>query len=327
MPKGQLKAADHLTVDGRQIPLTNLQKVLYPEKSMDKGAGDRLLYPGRAVSLAVSQRSTGHLKAVSGRSRGRVLLWKGRARFHAGMGQNLSSGRVGAAGPIFDTFSSMIFRRSSGAPMPPAWELHPFLHQVPEISKPTSLVFDLRSWRRRRCPRLCGRRLLAQRCAVAARARNICERLRFQRNSGLRAAELSGYLRSDATLRALARRILCPGTSEENCSGDGQKRATRQSLGRLESEFRFQDHSWRVFPASQAPPPVCLVPGHMGRVAESRAQAQTRSIVFWSRNHSEALGFVGWSLGEGELMGFCHGRGDFCQIWAARDAYRNLEVV
>ena len=81
----------------------------------------------------------------------------------------------------------MIFRRSSGAPMPPAWELHPFLHQVPEISKPTSLVFDLRSWRRRRCPRLCGRRLLAQRCAVAARARNICESLRFQRNSGLRA--------------------------------------------------------------------------------------------------------------------------------------------
>ena len=75
-------------VDGRELALTNLDKVLWPRGRLHQGRGDRLLRADRADDPAPPARPRADPGPVSRRRRGPALLREARAEAHARLGQD-----------------------------------------------------------------------------------------------------------------------------------------------------------------------------------------------------------------------------------------------
>ena len=135
-----------------------------------------------------------------------------------------------------------------------ALELHPFLHRVPHIERPTHIVFDLDP----------GEDANVLSCAeVSFLLRDVLTKLRLkcfakvsgiERHSSVRAVEHGCHIRPDTILCARDSRIAGEKTSGQNCRGHGEESAGRQSVYRLEPERRFQDDGWRLLVARKTSP-------------------------------------------------------------------------
>ena len=86
-PRGEAASTKvAVDVDGRQLTLSNLDKVLYPEVGFTKAAGHRLLHTHRAGAAAAPRGRAADAQALPGRRRGAGLLREERAARHARRG-------------------------------------------------------------------------------------------------------------------------------------------------------------------------------------------------------------------------------------------------
>ena len=136
------KQAEHLTIDGRDVPVTNLDKVLYPESGFTKWqvidyyirVSPHLLphFCGRPVTLKRYPNGLG----------GKFFYEKDAPRFTPDWVETFPVPRRGGGTPIqyilINDLATLVWCANAAS-----LELHPFLHCVPEIQEPTSVVFDL----------------------------------------------------------------------------------------------------------------------------------------------------------------------------------------
>lgn len=136
------KAQQHLRIDGRDVPVTNLDKVLYPEAGFTKAqvidyyirVSEHLLphFKDRPVTL----------KRYPSGIHGQFFYEKDEPSFAPDWIQTFPVPRR-AGGPnicyiLINDLSTLVWCANAAS-----LELHPFLHRVPAIDQPTSVVFDL----------------------------------------------------------------------------------------------------------------------------------------------------------------------------------------
>jgi bifunctional non-homologous end joining protein LigD len=141
MPKRRAKATDHLTVDGREIPLTNLEKVLYPGNGWTKAQIIDYYIQVAPYLLPHLKDRPVTLKRYPDGVAGEFFYEKDAPGFTPEWVKTFPVPRR-AGGPdiqyiLINDLPTLVWCANAAS-----LELHPFLHRVPEISKPTSLVFD-----------------------------------------------------------------------------------------------------------------------------------------------------------------------------------------
>lgn len=131
-----------LEIDGRRVPVSNLEKVFYPDTGFTKGqvidyyirVSEYLLphFRGRPVTL----------KRFPDGIHGQAFYEKQRPRFTPDWIRTFPVPRR-AGGPdiqyiLINDLATLVWCANAAS-----IELHPFLHRAPEIQQPTSVVFDL----------------------------------------------------------------------------------------------------------------------------------------------------------------------------------------
>src|SRR5437762_1622078 len=137
------KAQQHMTVDGRNIPVSNLQKVLFPDGPITKAAVIDYYIRISDYLLPHLQNRPVTLKRYPDGVFGSFFYEKDAPRFTPPWVQSFLVPR--REGNKADIRYILINDRPTLV-----WlanlanlEIHPFLHRVPHIDRPTSTVFDL----------------------------------------------------------------------------------------------------------------------------------------------------------------------------------------
>jgi bifunctional non-homologous end joining protein LigD len=136
------KPGESLEIDGRQVPVSNLEKIFYPESHFTKGqvidyyirVSEYLLPHFRARPVTLKRFPDG--------IGGQTFYEKQRPRFAPDWIQTFPVPRR-AGGPdiryiLINDLATLVWCANAAS-----IELHPFLHRAPEIQQPTSVVFDL----------------------------------------------------------------------------------------------------------------------------------------------------------------------------------------
>jgi bifunctional non-homologous end joining protein LigD len=142
MPARKSKRADALTIEDREVPVTNLEKVLYPGRRFTKArAIDYYIRVAPYLLPHVLDRPV-TLKRFPDGVTGEAFYEKDLPSFAPGWVQTFPVPRH-AGGPdiryiLINDLPTLVWCANAAA-----LELHPFLHRVPDIGVPTSVVFDL----------------------------------------------------------------------------------------------------------------------------------------------------------------------------------------
>lgn len=136
------KNTQQLTIDGREVPVSNLDKVLYPESGFTKAhvidyyirVSPYLLPHFKSRPVTLKRYPDG----VSGQS----FYEKERAKFAPAWIRTFPVPRRAGGSDInyilIDDLATLVWCANAAS-----LELHPFLHCAPAIERPTSVVFDL----------------------------------------------------------------------------------------------------------------------------------------------------------------------------------------
>lgn len=136
------KAQQHLTIDGRDVPVTNLDKVLYPESGFTKGQVIDYYIQVSQYLLPHFKNRPVTLKRYPSGIHGQFFYEKNEPSFAPEWIETFPVPRR-AGGPdicyiLINDLSTLVWCANAAS-----LELHPFLHCVPDIDQPTSIVFDL----------------------------------------------------------------------------------------------------------------------------------------------------------------------------------------
>ena len=248
-----MAAASEVTVGGRRLKLTNLDKVLYPKAGFTKGEViDYYARVGPAM-VPASARQAPDPAALPERRRGAVVLREARAQAPARLGED-RDGRIRPRGrdrlhAVRQPGDADLARAASGAGAAPV-ALEGQEHGEPD--------------RRRLRPRpraAGGRNRLLPGCAAAptsvrrAGAEMLPQDVRLEGIAGLRPAERRAHrLRPDPALRPRCGAPAREGGSRPGGVPDDQGTAHGQGVRRLEPEQPQQDDGGRLLaPRPRAP--------------------------------------------------------------------------
>jgi hypothetical protein len=141
------KPAEQLTVEGRQVPVSNLEKVLYPESGFTKAQVIDYYIRVSKYLLPHFRSRPVTLKRYPDGVRGEFFYEKDAPAFAPEwIGTFPVPRRTG--GPdiryiLINNLASLVWCANAAS-----LELHPFLHCVPHVEQPTFVVFDLDSVKR-----------------------------------------------------------------------------------------------------------------------------------------------------------------------------------
>ena len=142
MPARKAKGADTLTIEGREVPVTNLEKVLYPGRRFTKAQViDYYIRVAPYLLPHIRDRPV-TLKRFPDGVTGEAFYEKDLPNFAPGWVQTFPVPRR-AGGPeiryiLINDLPTLVWCANAAA-----LELHPFLHRAPDIGVPASVVFDL----------------------------------------------------------------------------------------------------------------------------------------------------------------------------------------
>ncbi|MBV9610938.1 MAG: non-homologous end-joining DNA ligase, partial [Acidobacteriaceae bacterium] len=136
------KRSEHLTIDGREVSVTNLDKVFYPEAGFTKAQVIDYYIRVSRYLLPHFQRRPVTLKRFPDGVRGKSFYEKDAPGFAPEWVEKFPVPRRAGGAPIqyilINDLATLVWCANAAS-----IELHPFLHCVPEIQQPTSVVFDL----------------------------------------------------------------------------------------------------------------------------------------------------------------------------------------
>ena len=142
MPARKAKGADTLTIEGREVPVTNLEKVLYPGRRFTKAQViDYYIRVAPYLLPHIRDRPV-TLKRFPDGVTGEAFYEKDLPNFAPGWVQTFPVPRR-AGGPdiryiLINDLPTLVWCANAAA-----LELHPFLHRAADIGVPASVVFDL----------------------------------------------------------------------------------------------------------------------------------------------------------------------------------------
>lgn len=136
------KARQHLEIEGREIPVSNLDKVMYPAAHFTKGQViDYYVRAARYLLPHLKDRPV-TLKRFPDGVRGEFFYEKDAPRFTPDWVQRFPVPRRGGGTPIdyilVNDLATLVWLGNLAT-----LELHPFLHRSPNLNRPQSIVFDL----------------------------------------------------------------------------------------------------------------------------------------------------------------------------------------
>jgi bifunctional non-homologous end joining protein LigD len=136
------KIRHELEIDGRPVPVSNLDKVLYPETQFTKAQVIDYYIRVSQYLLPHFHNRPVTLKRLPDGVHGQVFYEKQRPRFTPEWIQTFPVPRR-AGGPdiqyiLINDLATLVWCANAAS-----LELHPFLHCIPEIQQPTAVVFDL----------------------------------------------------------------------------------------------------------------------------------------------------------------------------------------
>jgi bifunctional non-homologous end joining protein LigD len=136
------KEQQHLTIDGHDVPVTNLEKVLYPETRFTKAQVIEYYIRVSEYLLPHFHNRPVTLKRYPSGIHGQFFYKKDEPSFAPDWIETFPVPRR-AGGPdicyiLINDLSTLVWCANAAS-----LELHPFLHCVPALDQPTSVVFDL----------------------------------------------------------------------------------------------------------------------------------------------------------------------------------------
>ena len=136
------KSGEHLEIEGRSVPVSNLDKVLYPETHFTKAQVIDYYIRVSQYLLPHFHNRPVTLNRLPDGVHGQVFYEKNRPRFAPDWIQTFPVPRR-AGGPniqyiLINDLATLVWCANAAS-----LELHPFLHRAPHIQQPTSVVFDL----------------------------------------------------------------------------------------------------------------------------------------------------------------------------------------
>jgi bifunctional non-homologous end joining protein LigD len=136
------KAKQHLTVDGRNVPISNLDKILFPDGHVTKAQVIQYYLRVSEYLLPHLRNRPVTLKRYPNGALGEFFYEKDAPRFTPEWVRTFPVPRRESGGTIRYI---LINDRPTLAWVAnlASLEIHPFLHRVPNIDKPTTIVFDL----------------------------------------------------------------------------------------------------------------------------------------------------------------------------------------
>ena len=142
MTPKQKKVKQHLSIDGRDVPVTNLEKLLYPEARFTKAQIIDYYIRVSEYLLPHFHNRPVTLKRYPSGINGQFFYEKDEPSFAPDWIETFPVPRR-AGGPdicyiLINDLSTLVWCANAAS-----LELHPFLHCVPAIHQPTSVVFDL----------------------------------------------------------------------------------------------------------------------------------------------------------------------------------------
>jgi bifunctional non-homologous end joining protein LigD len=133
---------DHLTIEGRDVPVSNLDKVLYPENGFTKAQVIDYYIRVSQYLLPHFRNRPVTLKRYPDGVRGEFFYEKDAPRFTPKWVETFpvprKTGGTDIRYILVNDLPTLVWCANIAS-----LELHPFLHQAPEIDRPTSVVFDL----------------------------------------------------------------------------------------------------------------------------------------------------------------------------------------
>src|SRR5215831_18964396 len=136
------KAKQHLTVDGRAVPVSNLEKVLFPQGPVTKAQIIDYYVQISDYLLPHLQNRPVTLKRYPNGVQGAFFYEKDAPRFTPEWVKTFPVPRRKSKGMIryilINDRPTLVWLANLAN-----LEIHPFLHRVPHIDKPTMIVFDL----------------------------------------------------------------------------------------------------------------------------------------------------------------------------------------
>jgi bifunctional non-homologous end joining protein LigD len=136
------KKREHVVVDGRDVPVSNLNKVLFPKGSITKAQIiDYYIRISKQLLPHLRNRPV-TLKRYPDGALGDFFYEKDAPKFTPDWVETFLVPRRESGGSIryilINDRATLVWLANLAN-----LEIHPFLHQVPKIDTPTSLVFDL----------------------------------------------------------------------------------------------------------------------------------------------------------------------------------------
>lgn len=133
---------EHLDIHGRSVPVSNLEKILYPEARFTKAQVIDFYIRISPYLLPHFHNRPVTLKRFPDGVRGEAFYEKDRPSFAPDWVQTFPVPRR-AGGPdiqyiLINELATLVWCANAAS-----LELHPFLHCAPAIDQPTSVVFDL----------------------------------------------------------------------------------------------------------------------------------------------------------------------------------------
>lgn len=140
--RGQKKAQQHLTIGGHDVAVTNLEKVLYPEAHFTKAQVIDYYIRVSEYLLPHFHKRPVTLKRYPSGIHGQFFYEKDEPSFAPDWIETFPVPRH-AGGPdicyiLINDLATLVWCANAAS-----LELHPFLHCVPALDQPTSVVFDL----------------------------------------------------------------------------------------------------------------------------------------------------------------------------------------
>jgi bifunctional non-homologous end joining protein LigD len=269
-----------IEVQGKQLKLSNLEKVLYPATGFTKQQViDYYVRIAPAMLPHLAGRRA-HAQALSQWRRRRIFLRKERAPAPAGLGEDRAHlerrNHRTVHYILADDLPTLVWLANLAA-----IELHPSLALAKDITCPTMMVFDLDPGPPAnivQCCQVgcgCGKFSSTSSCRVFRRLRDPKD-CRYTFRSTLLPSTNRPRLCSCAGAVARAR------ASGDGCVRHEEAGSNRQSFRRLESERRTQNHGGRVFAAAREHPTVST-PVSWEEVERALKKKDANLLVFEAR--------------------------------------------
>lgn len=141
-PRGSMAKGEDLDVEGQEVRLSNLDKVLYPETGFTKGQVIDFYIRISQYLLPHLRDRPVTLKRYPNGVRGKFFYEKDAPRFTPAWVKTFPVPRRAGGRDIryilINDLATLVWCANMAN-----LELHPFLHRAPHIDRPTSVVFDL----------------------------------------------------------------------------------------------------------------------------------------------------------------------------------------